>query len=282
MHAGGVVHLHALVDRHHRGGRAGHRHQPLGCEARPAQLVEVGAHPLLHPRAGPFELAGAGRIGREELLRHATASDVEGVRAIGPAARAPGDDLGRAAADVHHEQALPPEVARRAREGEGRLALAGDDGQRDAQARHQRLELVGVARVARGRRGHGPRRDGGMFRRGEPAQHVEEARHGIGHALHGRGLQHARRVHALAEVRDGVLAVELMEPPRLVHVGHEHAARHGADVDGRVSARLETAFGTLGLRDGAHGDPFPRSTRRRTGRPGTASTTSPAPRRCPA
>ena len=196
--------------------------------------------------------------------------------------RAPGDDLGRAAADVHHEQALPPEVARRAREGEGRLALAGDDGQRDAQARHQRLELVGVARVARGRRGHGPRRDGGMFRRGEPAQHVEEARHGIGHALHGRGLQHARRVHALAEVRDGVLAVELMEPPRLVHVGHEHAARHGADVDGRVSARLETAFGTLGLRDGAHGDPFPRSTRRRTGRPGTASTTSPAPRRCPA
>ncbi len=224
------------------------------------------------------------------------------MRLNGRLACPPGDEPSRAPAHVHHEDALAREVARRARERQRRLALARHDGQRDARIGQQGHELVGVAGIARGRRGHGRHGDAAAVLRLARVEDGLVAGDHVGHVLHGLGFQHAGGVHALAQVRDGVLAPQLVQRSRLVDVGHEHAARHRADVDGGIAAGTQRAGGRAGRRGirqmGCHrvassldasvarAAPCGPDAReygaisRRIGRRAPASTTSRAPPRC--
>ena len=223
------------------------------------------------------------------------------MRLNGRLARLAGDQLRRAPAHVHHKDALAREVARRARERQRRLALARDHGQRDALLGQQGHELVGVAGIARGGRGHGRHGDAAAVLRLARVEDGLVAGNHVGHALHGLGQQGAGGVHALAQVRDGVLAPQLVQQPRPVDVRHEHAARHRADVNGSIAAGAQRAgsrAGGRGVRQmGCHGvassldassarvagAPCARDAgaiSRRTGRRAPASTTSRALPRC--
>ena len=235
-----IVDAHALAHGHHRGGRTRHRHQPVKEESRSAQLLEKRAHPLPRPLASTFEFAVGGRIGSEKLLGDAAAPDVERARPNRIAARATGHDFCGAAADVHDEQTFAQKVARRARERQRRLARAGDHRKLDAALGKQALELARVACVARRRRGDS-RHLNGTPRPFEAGKHLLVARDGVQHAAHGLGPEHARGVHAFAEVRDGVLAIKLAQKPLLVDVGNEHTAGHCADVDGGIATGTDSA-----------------------------------------
>ena len=117
---------------------------------------------------------------------------------------------------------------------------AGDHRKLDAALGKQVLELARVACVARRRRGDS-RHSNGTPRPLETGKHLLVARDGVQHAAHGLGPEHARGVHAFAEVRDGVLAIKLAQKPLLVDVGNEHTAGHCADVDGGIATGTDSA-----------------------------------------
>ena len=130
----------------------------------------------------------------------------EGIRA-----RPTRHHFGRTASHVHHQEAFAGEIARGATEGQRRFALARYDGERHAVRRQEHGELFGIARVAGGRRRHGHRLDGRMLSRAKPGKHALEVVDGLRNAFHGLGLQDARRVHALAQVRDDILPVQFVQ-----------------------------------------------------------------------
>ena len=92
VHARRVVHLHALVDAHHTGGRAGNRHQAARARSRPhARVGEERPHARAHPRAraAPLRrsLGGSAEKNRSVTRRHPMSNERD-LKAIGARPRA--------------------------------------------------------------------------------------------------------------------------------------------------------------------------------------------------
>ena len=141
------------------------------------------------------------------------------------------DELGRAAADVDHEQRRRvaavagggrPEV------GQPRLLVAAERAPVEAEAvAHRRGELRAVGRVADRGRQHG---DAALA--AVALDRLRVALERVEHAPLRRVAEPAGRVHALAEAGDDRAAVELLDAAG-ADVGDEQARRVRADVDDR-------------------------------------------------
>ena len=118
-------------------------------------------------------------------------------------------------------------LARRAGERQRGLLVAADRARVEAVAvAHGSGELRAVGGVA-----HGAREDGGRVRRAVLVDRGAVARQDVEHALHRRVAEPPGRVDALAEPRDGRLAVQLARHGAVAHVGDEQPRGVRPDVD---------------------------------------------------
>ena len=137
--------------------------------------------------------------------------------------------LGRPAADIHHQQILAGKIGRSPHERERRLALAGNDRQRNVELAQARSELCGIFRIAGRRSGHGNQTAHRMIGGIEARQHLEVTAHTGKHAVLGLLRQAPRGVDALPQIGNGVFLRHFAHRA-ILHIGHKQSACYRPDV----------------------------------------------------